>query len=62
MQLVMSEMDWTVRCFQYHGGIWKQRAEKAEYPGHKAYAWKQRSTWNEWAKAAEIIFGALKGA
>jgi len=43
-------------------GVSGSKAEKAEYPGHKAYAWKQRSTWNEWAKAAEIRFGALKGA
>jgi hypothetical protein len=62
MQLVTSEMDWTVRCFQHHGGIWKQRAEKAEYPGHEAYAWKQGSTWDEWAKTAEEAFRALKGA
>ena len=61
MQLVTSEMDWTVRCFQYHGDIWKQRAEKAVHPGHKAYAWNERSTWDGWAEAAKKKFQTLKG-
>jgi hypothetical protein len=60
MELVMSEMDWTVSCFHYHEEIWKQRAEKEKGPGHIAYVWKQSSTWGRWARTAENTFGALK--
>jgi len=60
MELITSEMDWTVNCFQYHERMWKQRAEEAEGPGQMAYAWKQSSTWGKWAKTARGTFGALK--
>lgn len=61
MQLVKAEMDWTVRCFQHHEKIWRLRAEKAEQPGQRAYAWKQRTSWDGWAKTAQEAFKALKG-
>lgn len=60
MELVKSEMDWTVNCFRYYEKVWKERAEGAESPGHEAYAWKQSSTWKEWATTAEGVFKALK--
>jgi hypothetical protein len=60
MDLVISEMGWTVNCFQHHEEMWKQRAEKSEGPGHRAYAWKQSSTWGKWAKTAECTFRGLR--
>ena len=60
MELVTSEMDWTTNCFQHHEELWKQRAEKTTSPGHKAYAWKQGSTWETWAKRAEETFRGLR--
>ena len=59
-ELVMNEMDWTVNCFRHHEEIWKQRAEEAERPGQKAYAWRESSTWREWARIAEGTFKTLK--
>jgi len=58
--LVTSEMDWTVRCFQYYERLWRGRAEEAKSPGHRAYGWKQSSTWARWAKTAQNTFRALK--
>ena len=60
MELVESEMGWTANCFWHHERIWRQIAEEARGPGHKAYAWKQSSTWARWAKTAENTFKALK--
>jgi len=60
MELVVSEMDWTTNCFQYHERVWRQRAEEAKSPGHIAYAWKQSSTWGGWAKVAKGTFKTLK--
>ena len=60
MELVKSEMDWTVNCFRYHQEIWKERAGKAKGPGHMAYAWKQHSNWAGWAETAESRFRELK--
>ena len=60
MELVMSEMNWTVNCFQHYEKIWKQRAEEAESPGHAAYAWKQNSTWGKWVETAGNTFRELK--
>ena len=62
MELVMSEMNWTVNCFCHHERVWKQRAEEAKSPGHMAYAWKQSQTWGKWARVAEDTFGGLKVA
>ena len=59
MQLVTKEMEWTIRCFQYHEEIWKQRATKAMGAGQEAYAWKQSSTWGEWVITAKDAFGGL---
>jgi len=53
-------MDWTVNCFWYHQKMWKQRAGEVDGLGHKAYAWKQCSAWERWAKTAESIFNVLK--
>jgi hypothetical protein len=61
LELVTNEMDWTVNCFGYNQMVWKQRAEEAKGPGHRAYAWKQSSTWAGWAKTAENTFKVLKG-
>jgi len=60
LELVASEMDWTVNCFEYHERMWEQRADEAKSPGKIAYAWKQRSTWGKWAKTAKDTFGALE--
>ena len=60
IELVTSEMDWTVHCFQHHEGVWKQRAENAKRPGEIAYAWKQSSTWEQWARRAGDTFRTLK--
>lgn len=62
MELVKSEMEWTVICFCNHQEMWKQRAEDSKLPGHKAYAWKQSSTWAGWAKTAENTFRELKSS
>lgn len=61
IELIQNEMDWTINSFHYHQKIWKQRVDEAESPGHRAYAWKQSSTWAGWAKTAEITFRGLKG-
>jgi hypothetical protein len=60
IELVTSEMDWTINCFQHHEGIWKGRAEEGKSPGHIAYAWKQSSVWGEWAKTAKGNFDILR--
>ena len=60
MELVTSEMGWTINCFQYHEKVWKERAEQAKGPGHAAYAWKQSSIWRKWTKTAEDTFKAIK--
>ena len=44
IELVRSEMDWTLNCFQHHEKEWKQRAKEAKSPGCVAYAWRQSST------------------
>jgi hypothetical protein len=62
MELVESEMDWTVNCFWYHEKVWKKRAEEAQGTGHRAYAWKQKSSWEGWAKTAENAFKELKNS
>jgi hypothetical protein len=62
IELVVSEMGWTIKCFQYHERVWRERAEKMEGPGHIAYAWKQSSIWGKWAKRAEETFGGLEGS
>ena len=59
LELVGREMEWTVRSFRHHEGMWRQRADKVESAGKKAYAWKQSSTWGEWATVANDTFGAL---
>lgn len=59
VELVKSEMRWTVNCFEYHERIWDKRAEEAKSEGQMAYAWKQKSTWGRWTKAAKDTFGAL---
>jgi hypothetical protein len=59
IELVGREMEWTVRSFQHHEEVWRQRADKAKGSGQKAYAWKQSSTWGEWAAVANGTFGAL---
>jgi len=59
---VTSEMDWTVKCFHHHEGVWKQRAQEANGPGHVAYGWKQSQTWGKWARTAENTFRGLKDA
>ena len=60
IELVRCEMDWTVNCFQHHERIWRERAEGADGPGHRAYAWKQWAMWNEWVGMAETRFNVLK--
>jgi hypothetical protein len=61
LELVKSEMSWTVNCFQYHEEVWKKRAEAAKSPGQVAYGWKLKSGWEKWAKLAEIEFKTVKG-
>ena len=60
MELVAREMDWTVNCFEHYEAIWKGRAEAAESAGKGAYAWKQGSMWERWAKMARDRFGDIK--
>lgn len=62
LELLKCEMDWTVNCFNHHEKVWEQRAKEAKGPGHAAYAWKQSSTWANWAKIAENTFKASKGS
>lgn len=60
MELVSREMDWTVNSFEYCGKAWKKRADMAEGAGKVAYAWKQWSMWQGWARTAKDTFGELK--
>ena len=57
---MMCEMNWTINTFQYYENLWEKRAKEAKSPGHRAYAWKQSSTWERWAKTAKDTFGLLK--
>ena len=59
IELVGREMEWTVRSFRRQEKVWRQRADRAKGSGQKAYAWKQSSTWGEWAAVANDTFGAL---
>ena len=52
-------MEWTIRSFQRLEEMWKKRAEQAESSGQKAYAWKQSSTWRQWAGEANDTLVAL---
>lgn len=54
-------MDWTVNCFRCKEKVWKEMAEGAEGPGHRAYGWKQTWMWGMWAKTAAASFGLQKG-
>ena len=61
VELVTSEMGWTVNCFEYHMRIWKERAEVAKGAGQMAYAWKRKSTWEKWAELAKDTLETMKG-
>jgi len=61
VELVKSEMDWTVNCFKKKERVWEEIAEAAERGGHRAYAWKQSSVWGEWATMAASTFKSSKG-
>ena len=61
MELVVSEMNWTVECFKYHEKRWERRAEGTQGLGQKAYAWKQKAMWENWGKSAEERFKTIKG-
>ena len=52
-------MHWTVLWFQDKVNIWENRWSKAEEPGQKAYAAKQRKIWESFQKKAEERFGSL---
>ena len=54
-------MDWTVNCFKWKERSWREIAEGEKRAGHRAYAWKQTSMWETWAKTAADIFKSLKG-
>ena len=60
MELVVSEMSWTVNCFKYHEGGWEKRAKEAKGLGETAYAWKQKSMWEKWVKSAKDAFGTFQ--
>ena len=57
--MVRHEMHWTVLWFQDKVSIWENRWSKAEEPGQKAYAAKQRKFWESFQKKAEERFGSL---
>jgi hypothetical protein len=61
MELVKSEMDWTINSFAHKERMWKEMAEAGEKEGHRAYAWKQCWMWGGWAKTAAATFKSLKG-
>lgn len=62
VKLVKKEMEWTINCFRYHEREWKERAERVKGEGHRAYAWKQSSTWAEWAGRAGNAFKRMEGS
>jgi len=59
LQMVKHEMHWTVLWFQDKVRMWEQKWLKAEEPGQKAYAAKQRKIWESFQEKAEERFKSL---
>ena len=57
--MVSHEMLWTVLWFQDKERVWEKRWSKADEPGQKAYAAKQRKVWESFRIKAEERFGSL---
>ena len=53
LQITQHEMVWVLNFFTYQKTIWKDRALEAVFqPGHRAYAYKQATMWEEfWIQA-----------
>ena len=59
--IVVKEMEWVVRTFEYMTEVWKVRARNVgnERPGHKAYAIREAEMWRRWAETARADFNVV---
>lgn len=55
VEILKSEMDWTIRYFDYQKEVWEKRAMKTGEDGHQAYACRQAAMWEELGKDGRRI-------
>ena len=58
LRLTKHEMEWTVRWYVHRAQQWRARRDAAELlsRGHRAYAEKQISMWNELGRVSQLLF------
>src|SRR5215475_7952467 len=60
VNLVIHEMDWTVRYFQHMSGQWQGRTSIRISEGHRCYALRQSAMWGRFASRAESAFATVQ--
>lgn len=60
VNIVIHEMDWTVRYFRYMSERWQTRAASSSSAGHTCYALWQSAMWGKFASRADSAFATVQ--